>query len=59
MPNFNLINQESLDKILKAEVFVHLDSQLRAAHLILGYNLISKRFLVPKCVIMAKDLRLQ
>ena len=23
MPNFGLINQESLDKILKAEVFIH------------------------------------
>ena len=35
IPNFNLVNQQSLDKILKAEVFVHTNSQLRAAHLIL------------------------
>ena len=25
VPNFNLVNQPSLDKILKAEVFVHSD----------------------------------
>ena len=36
--NFNLVNKQSLDKILKAEVYVHSDSQLRAAHLILGYT---------------------
>ena len=33
MPNFNLVNQESLEKILKPEVFIHSDGQLRAAHL--------------------------
>ena len=59
MPNFNLVNKESLDTILKADVFVHSNSQLRAAHLILGYTLISKSFLAPKCVIKAKDPRLQ
>ena len=48
-----------MDKILKAEVFFHMDSQLRAAHLILGYTLISKSFQVPKCVIKARDPRLQ
>ena len=25
IPNLNLVNQSSLDKILKAEVFVHTD----------------------------------
>ena len=44
IPNFSLVNQQSLDKILKAEVFVHRDGQLRAAHLILDYILISKTF---------------
>ena len=28
VPNFNLVNQPSLDKILKVEVFVYSDSQL-------------------------------
>ena len=27
-PNFSLVNQSSLDRILKAEVFVHSDGQL-------------------------------
>ena len=25
VPNFNLVNRQSLDKILKAEVFIHTD----------------------------------
>ena len=54
MPNFNLINQKSLDKILKVEVFVHSDGQLRAAHLILGYTTISKNYQAPKCIIKAE-----
>ena len=57
-PDFSLVNKESLDKILRAEVFVHENSQLRAAHLILGYKPISTRFQAPKCVIKAKDPRL-
>ena len=58
VPNFTLVNQSSLDKILKAEVFVHSDGQLRATHLILGYNPLSSSFQVQKCVIKTKDLRL-
>ena len=54
-PNLNLVNKESLDKILQAEVFVHNDGQLRTAHLILGYKSISFGFQAPKCVIKAKD----
>ena len=42
--NFNLVNKSSLDKILKAEVFVHSDSQLRVVHIILDYTPISKTF---------------
>ena len=34
------------------------DSQLRAAHLILGYTPISRTFQAPQCVIRAKDPRL-
>ena len=55
IPNFNLVNQPSLEKILKAEVFVHIDGQLRAAYLILDYIPISKSFQAPKCVIKARD----
>ena len=53
------MNHASLDKILKAEVFVHANGQLRATHLILDYVPISKSFLVPKCVIKARDPQLQ
>ena len=59
MPNFHLVNQASLDKILKAEVFVHSDGYLSVAHLILDYDPISKSFQTPKCVIKSKDPRLQ
>jgi len=40
-------------------VFVHTDRQLRVSHLILDYMPISNAFQAPKCVIKAKDLRLQ
>ena len=58
VPNFNLINQQSLDKILKAEVFIHSDGQLKAAHLILGCTPFSSSFQALKCVIKAKNPRL-
>ena len=44
IPNFNLVNQPSLDKILKTEVFFHTDGQLMATYLILDYIPISKSF---------------
>ena len=42
--NFSLVNELNLNKVLKAEVFVHTDGQLRAAHLIFGYTLLSSNF---------------
>ena len=46
----------SLDKILRSEVYINeADSQLRAAHLILGYTPISRAIQAPRCVIRAKD----
>ena len=59
VPDFSLMNQASLDKILKAEVFVHTNGQLRAAHLILDYMSVSNAFQAPKCIIKARDPRLQ
>ena len=41
---------------MKAEVFVHIDGQLRTTHLILDYIPISKSFQALKCVIKARDL---
>ena len=53
-----MVIQSSLDQIFKGRIFVHSDDQLRAAHLILGYDPISKAFQAPKLVIKAKDPRL-
>ena len=42
MPSLRLVNKASLDRILRAEIYVNpSDGQLRAAHLILGYSPIS------------------
>ena len=58
MPNLNLVNEPDLTKILKIEIFVHTDGQLRVAHLILGYNPTLSNFQAPKYMIKAKDLGL-
>ena len=58
-PWLNLVNRESLDRILRSEVYINeADGQLQAAHLILGYTPISRAFQAPKCVIKANDPRL-
>ena len=45
-----------MDRVLQTEIYVNeSDGQLRAAHLILSYNPISRAFQVPSCVIRAKD----
>ena len=55
-PLLKLVNRESLDRILRSEVFVNeADGQLRVAHIILEYTPISFAFQAPKCVIKAKD----
>ena len=43
---------------MKAELFIHTDGQLRAAHLILDHILISFSFQALKCQIKARDPRL-
>ena len=49
-----------MDKVLQAEIYVNeSDGQLRAAHLILAYNSISRAFQAPLYVIKAKDPRLR
>ena len=55
-PQLSLVNRMSLNKILRSEVYINeADSQLRAAHLILGYTPISRAIQAPRCVIRAKD----
>ena len=59
-PNLKLVNKVSLDKLLKAEIYVNeADGQLRVAHLILGYTPLSFAFQAPKCVIRARNPRLR
>ena len=59
MPSLRLVNKASLDRVLRAEIYVNeSNGQLRVAHLILSYNPISRAFQVPSCVIRAKDPRL-
>ena len=59
-PSLRLVNKASLDRVLQAEIYVNeSDGQLRAAHLILGYNPISRAFQAPSCMIRAKDPRLR
>ena len=59
-PSLRLVNKASLDKVLRAEIYVNpSDGQLKAAHLILGYTPISPAFQAPSCVIKAKDPRLR
>ena len=59
-PSLRLVNKASLDKVLRAEIYVNpSDGQLRAAHLILGYTPISRTFQAPSCVIKARDPRLR
>ena len=52
------MNFKDLNRILRSEIFLHKDGQLRAAHVILGYTPSTKRFQSPKNVIRAKDPRL-
>ena len=60
MLSLRLVNKVSLDRVLQAEIYVNeLDGQLRAAHLILGYNPILRAFQASSCVIKAKDPRLR
>lgn len=57
-PNFNLVNQGDLNRILQFEIFLYKDGQLCAAHVILEYKPISSSFQSPKNVIKAKNPRL-
>ena len=54
-----MVNEANLTRILQSKIFLHTDGQLRAAHVILGYKLISSSFQSPKNIIKAKDPRLK
>ena len=52
------MNFKDLNRILKAEIFLHKDGQLRAAQVILRYTPSIKWFQSPKNLIRARDPRL-
>ncbi|KAK9994998.1 hypothetical protein SO802_024701 [Lithocarpus litseifolius] len=54
-PTKSLVNFADLNRILKSEIFLHRDGQLRAVHMILEFKPISNHFQNPKHVIKAKD----
>ena len=53
MANFDLLNQ-----VLRSEIFLHRDGQLRAIHVILDFKPISNHFQLSKHAIKAQDSRL-
>lgn len=57
-PTKHSLNFKDLNRLLKSEIFIHKDSQLRAAHLILRYKPSTKCFQSPKNFIKVKDTRL-
>ena len=54
-PNFGLVNKAYLNRILRSEIFLHMNGQLHVTHIILEYKPISSSFQSPKNVIKAKD----
>ena len=58
MPNFNLVNVHDLNKMLRSEVFVNEDRQLRAIHLILDFQPLSDKFQDVGHAIRASDPQL-
>ena len=57
-PNLNLVNVVDLNKVLRAEVFVSEDRQLRAIHLILDFKPLFDKFQDVGHIIKAGDPRL-
>ena len=57
-PNLNFVNVLDLNKVLRFEVFVSEDKQLRAVHLILDFKPLSDKFQDVGNAIRASDSRL-
>ena len=57
-PKLSLINVPALNYLLRSQIFVNDDGQLRAVHLILGFEPISRSFLDVGNSIRADDYRL-
>ena len=57
-PNINFVNVADLNKVLKSEVFVSEDKQLRAIHLILNFQPLFDKFQDVGHAIRASDPQL-
>ena len=57
-PRTSLINVPTLNYLLRSQIFMNDDGQLRAAHLILNYEPLSRSFLDVSNAIRANDFRL-
>ena len=57
-PRISLINVPTLNYLLRSQIFMNNDGQLRAAHLILDYEPLSRSFLDVDNAIRANDYRL-
>ena len=57
-PRISLINVPALNYLLRSQIFMNDDGQLRAAHLILDYKPLSRSFLDVDNAIRANDYRL-
>ena len=57
-PRISLINIPALNYLLRSQIFVNNDEQLRAAHLIMDYEPLSRSFLDVDNAIRANDYRL-
>ena len=57
-PRISLINVPALNYLLRSQIFVNDEGQLRAAHLILDYEPLSRTFLDVGNAIRANDYRL-
>ena len=55
-PNLNLVDVANLNKVLRANVFVSEDKQLRAVHLILNFKPLFDKFQDMGHAIKAGDL---
>ena len=57
-PRLNLVNVLALNYLLRSKIFISEDRQLRAAHLVLNYEPLSRIFQEAGQVIKADDPRL-
>ena len=57
-PNLNFVNVPDFNRVLRSEVFVSKDRQLRAIHLILDFKPLSDKFQDVGNAISASDPRL-